>query len=72
MRLVERHNFTKNTSNIDNWCFKAKNLYNRANYLIRQKFIETSKEKENGLRKYAIWMRYYDLYNLLKKEERNG
>ena len=50
-------------------CFKAKNLYNKANYHVRQEFINTSKEKEEGKRDHAIWLRYYDLYKLLKNEK---
>ena len=42
MLLVERHIISNNHiyfKEIDNLCFKAKNLYNYANYLIRQSFI---------------------------------
>ena len=42
MRLVERHVITRHNryfKEIDNLCFLAKNLYNYANYLIRQSFI---------------------------------
>lgn len=42
MRLAERHASKKNSpmySEIDSWAFKSKNLYNQANYQIRQKFI---------------------------------
>lgn len=39
-------------------CFKSKNLYNRANYLVRKEFINNNK-----------WLRYYDLYKLLKNED---
>ena len=39
-------------------CFKSKNLYNYANYLVRQEFIK------NG-----NWLKYYDLNNLLKNED---
>jgi putative transposase len=42
MRQVERH-IVKETSplwkQLDNLCFLSKNLYNYANYLIRQSFI---------------------------------
>ncbi len=42
MRQVERH-IVKETSplwkQIDNLCFLSKNLYNYANYLVRQSFI---------------------------------
>ena len=46
---VERHQISKNHelySICDDLCFKSKNLYNYANYLIRQTFIITSKLKE--------------------------
>lgn len=42
MLLVEKHVIKKHNSyfkEIDNLCFLAKNLYNYANYLIRQSFI---------------------------------
>lgn len=42
MKLAERHVIKKNSpmySEIDSWAFKSKNLYNQANYQIRQKFI---------------------------------
>jgi len=40
---------------IDENCFYAKNLYNYANYMIRQEFIENGK-----------WLRYQDLQKSLK------
>lgn len=42
----------------DTICFKAKNLYNYANYLIRQEFINNGK-----------WVRYNALDKLLKNHE---
>ncbi|HAC66214.1 MAG TPA: transposase [Cyanothece sp. UBA12306] len=42
MRLVERHIIQKNHrfyAEIDRLCFLSKNLYNYANYLVRQSFI---------------------------------
>ena len=44
MQLVERHIIKKSHSNyaeIDQLCFLSKNLYNYANYLIRQTFFKT-------------------------------
>ncbi|MEH2076801.1 MAG: RNA-guided endonuclease TnpB family protein, partial [Nostoc sp.] len=44
MQLVERHIIKKNHKNyqeIDNLCFLSKNLYNAANYLIRQSLFNT-------------------------------
>ena len=42
MKLVERHIITKQNKlfkEIDTLAFLSKNLYNAANYLIRQEFI---------------------------------
>ena len=61
MQLVERHIINKNSefySECDSICFKSKNLYNYANYLIRQEFIQTSKDKENGLVNNANYFNY--------------
>jgi len=35
---------------LDNFCFKSKNLYNQANYIIRECFEQTGK-----------WVRYSNL-----------
>ena len=46
MKLAERHIIKKTHKNyqeIDRLCFLSKNLYNAANYLIRQSFFETGK-----------------------------
>ncbi len=46
MLLVEKHVINRNHryfKEIDNLCFKTKNLYNYANYLIRQSFIFSRK-----------------------------
>lgn len=40
MYLTERH-IIKNNKELDEVCFKSKNLYNRALYLIRQHYFET-------------------------------
>ena len=54
MILVETH-ITKNSKELDDLTFKCKNLYNKANYLIRQEFIN------NG--KYIF---KFDMFTLLK------
>ena len=57
---VERHVLKQNNvfySLIDDFCFKAKNLYNHANYIIRQAFCS-----ENN------WVRYRDLDLILKND----
>lgn len=43
MQLVERHVINKKHiyyKEIDNLCFLSKNLYNAANYIVRQEFIK--------------------------------
>jgi len=47
---------------------KSKNLYNYANYIIRQEFINTTKQVEIKEREHAIWLRYNDIYNLIKED----
>jgi len=54
VQRVERH-IIRSDLNLDSLCFKAENLYNRANYAVRQTFISTSKKKEAGLREHADW-----------------
>ena len=47
---VERYCIKKNNkyySLIDDFCFKSKNLYNHANYIIRQEYIQNKRGKEN-------------------------
>ncbi len=54
MRLTERLQL-KRTNALSTLCHQAKNLYNLANFTIRQQFFA------NG-----TWYQYYDLYRLLK------
>ena len=56
-------------SQIDELSLKVRNLFNHANYIVRQEFIRTSKEKEQGLRETANWIRYKDLDLICKKDE---
>lgn len=42
MNRVERH-IIINDNNLDELCFKSKDLYNYANYLIRQEFTKNGK-----------------------------
>lgn len=61
MYLVEKHIISENHSlfkEIDQLCFLSKNLYNRANYIVRQEFITTSKLKESGLTETANYLNY--------------
>ncbi len=67
VRRVERHIIVRSQI-IDDLCFKSKNLYNRANYVIRQKFVGTSKEVEAGGREHAEWIRYNEIDRIAKAE----
>jgi len=55
---VERHNINKNHPMykiVDELSFKSKNVYNYANYIIRQEFVNNKK-----------WIRYVDLSKQIK------
>ena len=56
---------------IDELSFLSKNLYNRANYVVRQEFISTTKEKEEeeGRVSNANWIRYNQLQKQLQNEK---
>ena len=59
---VEKHIIKSNNqyySMLDEFCFKAKNLYNHANYLVRQYFVKTGR-----------WKRYSDLDSELKNDNK--
>lgn len=61
MQLVEQHVIDRNDSRyevIDRAAFASKNVYNAANYLVRQSFIHT-----------GVWIRYETLYHLMKEHE---
>ena len=75
---VEQHLIKKNKKNdkndklfkiIDDLCWKSKNLYNYGNYIIRQEFIESSKQKEQGLIENARWIQYNELFQLCKESD---
>jgi putative transposase len=60
MKLVERHIIKVNNpiwTQIDKLCFLSKNLYNYANYLIRQSFIVNK-----------IYLSYERIYHLVKNQ----
>ena len=72
MRLVEKHIIKKGHSlfkEIDGLCFLSKNIYNKANYIVRQEFINTSKEKEAGKIEHANWINYYQLQKQLQNNK---
>ena len=59
MQLVERHKIKPNHQlwkQIDCLCFLSKNLYNYANYQVRQSFIFDK-----------VYLGYNKLYHLVKK-----
>lgn len=61
MNRIEKHIIKSNNKYykmLDEFCFKSKNLYNYANYIIRQEFINNGK-----------WIRYNDLDKILKEKE---
>ena len=63
MRLVERHIIKRSNPmwfEIDNLCFLSQNLYNYANYLVRQSFIF---EK--------VYLGFNKLYHLVKEQPDN-
>lgn len=69
---VEKHNIDKNHKFyhiVDELCRKSKNMYNYGNYIVRQEFIQTSKDKENGLCENARWIKYNELFHLCKDSE---
>ena len=60
VQQVEKHIIKKSHAYYDMFCkftHQSKNLYNHANYLVRQKFVETGK-----------WLRYQQLDKLLKQD----
>ena len=60
IQRVEKHKIKRSNTYyplIDKFCFNAKNLYNHANYLIRQEFVNNGK-----------WLRYADLDKILKAD----
>lgn len=54
---------------IDDMAFKSKNLYNYTNYIIRQEFIKSSKEKEEGVVDHATIYSYCDLCKMIKHDD---
>lgn len=71
MQLVERHIINHNSefySECDRVCLLSKNLYNYANYIVRQEFIKSSKEKEEGLVDHANYINYYNINKTLISE----
>lgn len=60
IQRVEKHKIRQSNTHyplIDSFCFNAKNLYNHANYLIRQEFVNSGN-----------WLRYPDLDKILRAD----
>lgn len=60
VKRVEKHILKQSNpyfSMIDDFCFKSKNLYNHANYIVRHEFIKNDK-----------WVRCRDLDKILKQD----
>ena len=63
VQRVEKHILKKNNHNkeyydmLDDFCFKAKNLYNHANYIVRTEFVKNDK-----------WLKYNDLDKILRAD----
>lgn len=69
---VEQHRIKKSHKFfhiIDDLCWKSKNMYNYGNFIIRQEFVKTSKEKEEGLRESAVWIQYNKLFDMVKDSD---
>ena len=61
VRRVEKHILKENNEYFDmlvEFCHKSKNLYNHANYIIRQEFISNNR-----------WIRYNELNEILKNDK---
>ena len=61
VRRCEQHKIKTNSefyNFIDGYCFKSKNLYNYANYIIRQEFINNGK-----------WIQHYEMCKIVKDSE---
>ena len=69
MNLVEKHIISPGSeffAEAERVSFLSKNLYNYANYIVRQEFIKTSKEKELGKRTFAIYLNYHEIRKMLQ------
>lgn len=61
VQRVEKHIIKSNNqffSMLDDFCFKSKNLYNHANFIVRNEFVKNNK-----------WVRYCDLDKILRNDE---
>ena len=61
VQRTEQHNIKRNSEFgkfIDDYCIKSKNLYNYANYILRQEFVNE-----------RHWIGYNDLFQMVKDSE---
>jgi len=65
---IESH-IIKNSKTLDDLSFCSKNLYNQANYRVRQKFLETSRLKSKDKLENAIYLGYQDIETQMKDIE---
>lgn len=60
VQRVEKHVLKQNNKYydmVDEFCYLSKNLYNHANYIVRNEFVKNDK-----------WIRYNDLDKMLKAD----
>lgn len=72
MKLVEKHIIKKSHSlyiECDKLCFKSKNLYNYANYIVTNEFKTSSMNKELGLVENANYLNYNAINRMLIDEK---
>ena len=66
-KRIEQHLIKKSNpiwKTVDEYCLRSKNVYNYANYILRQEFITTNKNTGKG-----NWIRHYDLDKMLQSED---
>jgi len=66
MILTYKFNSTSNLTGVLNLCKTSKDLYNQANYIVRNKFIETYRLKKEGKTDKVIYLDNYKLDKIMK------
>lgn len=66
MILTYKFNSTSNLTEVLNLCKTSKDLYNQANYVVRNKFIETHRLKKEGKTDKVIYLDNYKLDKIMK------
>ena len=67
--LTYKFKSTENLPRIFELCKASNDLYNQANYIFRQKFIETSQLVKEGKLEHAEYLGYRDLDRIMKTEK---